>query len=123
MLRSPRKSPTKSPLKSPQRRKCYNALPIAFVNDPHQLRCTTLSIAQHDCEQFKTKHQLTTNVVDYLLQKSLDINLPDHILVGSSASFSYMKDHIAKLKSKDRGDVRSCRGLRQRYQYYSLKRF
>jgi hypothetical protein len=94
MLPSPRKSPTKSPMKSPQRRKRYNALPIAFANDPHQLCCTTLSIAQHDCEQFKTKHQLTTNVVDYLLQKSLDINLPDHILVGSSASFSYMKDHI-----------------------------
>ena len=59
-------------------------------------------ILKVDIEPLSNHADLSTSLVDYLLQRSLPGSLPNDTLVGSSNCLSYMEHYLKNVKEKDR---------------------
>ena len=76
-------------------------------------------IPKVDIEPLSKHADLSTSLVDYLLQRSLPGSLPNDTLVGSSNCLSYMEHYLKNVKEKDR----TVNKLQNTYQYYAMGAF
>ncbi|KAG7348751.1 hypothetical protein IV203_011348 [Nitzschia inconspicua] len=82
---------------------------MLFVDDPvrgNPLRPTADAIRALDGEDW-----LSTILIDHLLQTTLKVCVPDHVLIGSSDCYSYFSTYNDKLDKHDCADaVQTMRG-------------
>ena len=76
-------------------------------------------IPKVDIEPLSKHADLSTSLVDYLLQRSLPGSLPNDTLVASSNCLSYMEHYLKNVKEKDR----TVNKLQNTYQYYAMGAF
>ena len=91
----------------------------AFANDP--LRSPPLLVPNDDIPALSGPNFLTTNLIDYIIQRGFPSeHIKDDLLIGSSNSFSFFEMMNKKeVDSRDVSDVRTIGVLRRRYQKYS----
>jgi hypothetical protein len=96
--------------------------PIPFLNDPHASRGPILFVSETEIMPLGHATHLSTSLIDFLLQKSLPVNLSDKLLIGSSNALPYIQ-HYNKLHKDNNGEERTCRKMCRHYQYYSMAKF
>ena len=95
----------------------------AFADDP--IRSSPVHISQRDIEALNGPNHLSTNLMDYIIQKVVGKDrIPDEYLIGSSNAMSYFTAmNQYDFDSTNPGDVRTALTLRRKYQMYSLKNY
>ena len=93
-----------------------------FVNDPVRtlgtLPLSTDQIADLDGPNF-----LSTPLVDFILQQLLKDSIPQHVLIGSSNSMSFLELANSKVKDGTYPLQRSVSRMRESYSAYSKGRY
>jgi hypothetical protein len=97
--------------------------PIPFLNDPHPARGPILFVSETESMPLGHATHLSTSLIDFLLQKSLPVNLSDKVLIGSSNALPYIQHYNQLHKNNNNGEERTCRKMCRQYQYYSMGKF
>lgn len=96
--------------------------PAPFANDP--VRGPPLPLSADVIQPLLGPNFLSTALVDYMLQSAMKDSISDNILIGSANAFSFFEIMNKKtLKSSTKSDARTVRHVRERYRFYSFKKF
>jgi hypothetical protein len=82
--------------------------PTPFAHDP--FREHPLDISPEDYEALDGRNFLSTQLIDYIIQRAMPTDLPDHILIGSSSAqrfFQMMND--MKVDSTNPRDAKTAK--------------
>ena len=95
----------------------------AFADDP--VRSSPVHISQRDIEALNGRNFLSTNLMDYIIQKVVGKDIiPDDYLIGSSNAMSYFSAmNQYDVESTNPGDARTALTLQRKYHMYSVKQY
>ena len=88
----PKRNIIKLKKNSPPQPRRVRAGPIPFLDDPY--RGPALKLSKEEIHPIGKNGDLSTRLVDYLLQRSLPSTLPNDVIVGSSNCMSYLQHYM-----------------------------